>query len=254
MLRRNLQAYMQFWGVQLHTVDSLEDAERYLVAQSDTVKPVLMLGPAWPAPSPALAHLQTLLLTFRHDKASTNNSLPASMIRVWVSPLRREDLFLALLVASGKAQPQAIGISPKDVASPRAPLLTPVEAEVQNRLILVAEDNPVNQKVIEKQLAHLGYTCLLADNGKIALDLWRQHRFALVITDCHMPEMDGFALTQAIRNGENPDTHVPIIAFTANALRGETERCLTAGMDDYLSKPVEMQSLRRTLHKWLPPA
>lgn len=131
-------------------------------------------------------------------------------------------------------------------------LLSIQQAEQQKQLILVAEDNPVNQKVIIKQLAHLGYTCLLANNGKEALTLWQQHDFALVISDCHMPEMDGFELTRQIRLLEtNSQQHVPIIAFTANALRGETERCLEAGMDDYLSKPVEMQALRRTLQKWL---
>ncbi|HNJ86908.1 MAG TPA: response regulator, partial [Agitococcus sp.] len=128
-----------------------------------------------------------------------------------------------------------------------------IEAEQQGALILVAEDNPVNQKVVAKQLAFLGYTCLLADNGKQALALWQQHRFALVITDCHMPEMDGFELTKAIRHQESVNQQsCPIIAFTANALRGEAERCLSAGMNDYLSKPVEIQSLKRMLNKWMP--
>ncbi|MCC6374905.1 MAG: response regulator, partial [Moraxellaceae bacterium] len=91
------------------------------------------------------------------------------------------------------------------------------------------------------------------NNGLEALTLWHQHRFALVITDCHMPEMDGFELTQKIRLLEQSDSKLcPIIAFTANALRGETERCLSAGMNDYLSKPLEIQALHRTLQKWLP--
>jgi CheY-like chemotaxis protein len=137
--------------------------------------------------------------------------------------------------------------------SKAALVLSVSEAEQQNQLILVAEDNPVNQTVLRKQLAYLGYTCVVANNGLEALDLWHKYRFALVITDCHMPEMDGFELTHKIRLLEvNNPKFCPIIAFTANALRGETERCLTAGMNDYLSKPLEIQALRRTLQKWLP--
>ena len=93
----------------------------------------------------------------------------------------------------------------------------------------------------------------IRDSGKVAFELWQQHQFAMLISDCHMPEMDGFELTHAIRHAEKDlNQHIPIIAFTANALRGETERCLVAGMDDYLSKPVEMKSLRRILTKWMP--
>ncbi len=253
ILRRNICAYLHYWGVHLRIVDSLLEAELLVSKAPLSMKPILILGSLWPTPSPALAHLPILLLTFRHDKTSTNSSLPANMIRVWISPLRREDLHLALLIASGKENAQALGIPHKDSHPHLQKPLTSLEAEQQGILILVAEDNPVNQKVIEKQLAHLGYTCLLADNGKIAFELWQQHRFAILISDCHMPEMDGFELTHAIRSAEKDlNQHLPIIAFTANALRGETERCLIAGMDDYLSKPVEMQSLRRVLAKWMP--
>ena len=110
--------------------------------------------------------------------------------------------------------------------------------------------------MISRQLSHLGYTTLLTANGREALQKWREHRIALVLSDCHMPDMDGFALTAAIRSEERDSGgggHVPIIAFTANALRGESERCLLAGMDDYLAKPVELQELQRVLHKWMPP-
>jgi PAS domain S-box-containing protein len=253
-LRRTVCAYLQYWGVNLWVVDSLQEAEIHIQKRaSNQPPPILMLGSLWPTPSPALAHLPTLLLTFRHDKSSTSSSLPANMIRLWISPLRREDLWVALQIASGKKSAQALGIPYKESHPNTQVLLTHSEAEQQGQLILVAEDNPVNQKVIEKQLAHLGYTCRLADDGKMAFKLWQQHQFAMLISDCHMPEMDGFELTHAIRHAEKDlNQHIPIIAFTANALRGETERCLVAGMDDYLSKPVEMKSLRRILTKWMP--
>ncbi len=253
ILRRNICAYLHHWGVHLTIFDSLFEAEVHIGKIPSTIKPVLILGSLWPMPTPALTHLPCLLLTFRNDKSSTSSSLPANMIRLWISPLRRDDLWLALQIASGKKNAQALGIPYKESHPSTQTRLTHLEAEQQGQLILVAEDNPVNQKVIEKQLAHLGYTCLLANDGKIAFELWQQHRFALLISDCHMPEMDGFELTHAIRQVEKDiNQHIPIIAFTANALRGETERCLVAGMDDYLSKPVEMQSLRRILSKWMP--
>ncbi|MEN9431032.1 MAG: hypothetical protein RJA86_1891, partial [Pseudomonadota bacterium] len=253
ILRRNICAYLHHWGVKLRVVDSLLDAEAYVGKTPSAIKPILILGSLWPTPTPALAHLPTLVLTFRHDKSSTSSSLPANMIRLWISPLRREDLWVALQIASGKKSAQALGILYKESHPNTQTLLTHSEAEQQGQLILVAEDNPVNQKVIEKQLAHLGYTCRLADDGKVAFELWQQHQFAMLISDCHMPEMDGFELTHAIRHAEKDlNQHIPIIAFTANALRGETERCLVAGMDDYLSKPVEMKSLRRILTKWMP--
>ena len=126
------------------------------------------------------------------------------------------------------------------------------EAAAAGRLILVAEDDPVNQKVIRRQLALLGLACEIAVNGADALEQWRSGEHALLLTDLHMPEMDGYALTQSIRREEKKDRRFPIIALTANALRGEDARCTAAGMDDYLSKPVQIETLRGVLANWLP--
>jgi signal transduction histidine kinase/DNA-binding response OmpR family regulator len=114
--------------------------------------------------------------------------------------------------------------------------------------ILVAEDHPVNQQVIRRQLQLLGYACEVFPDGAAALAAWRTRPFCLVLTDCHMPIMDGFQLTAAIRAEEKAGArHTPILALTANALAGEAERCLEAGMDSYLSKPVELPHLREAL-------
>jgi len=118
--------------------------------------------------------------------------------------------------------------------------------------ILLAENNQTNQKVITQQLALLGYETELAINGVEAMKLLIAGKFDLLLTDCHMPEMDGFELTQNIRAGRTIRTDLPIIAITANALSGEAEKCKAAGMDDYLSKPVELGALRTALEKWLP--
>ena len=100
----------------------------------------------------------------------------------------------------------------------------------------------------------LGHTCEIAADGEIALQMWKKNptRYALLLTDCHMPNLDGFALTEAIRRAEPKGTHLPVIAVTANAMNGITQRCHERGMDDYLSKPLRMNELRRILDKWLP--
>jgi len=128
------------------------------------------------------------------------------------------------------------------------------EAAASGRLILLAEDNETNRDVLREQLRLLGYAADVAVDGLAALALWRSGRYALLLTDCHMPQMDGFALTAAIRAEEPSGQHQPIIAVTANAMEGEALHCLASGMDDYLSKPLRLQELGAMLTKWLPPA
>ncbi|BAE50121.1 Signal transduction histidine kinase [Paramagnetospirillum magneticum AMB-1] len=119
--------------------------------------------------------------------------------------------------------------------------------------ILVAEDHPVNQQVIRRQLHLLGFPAEVFPDGAAALAAWRARPYCLILTDCHMPIMDGFQLTAAIRAEEDGTTrHTPILALTANALAGEAERCVQAGMDSYLSKPVELPHLRAAISHLLP--
>lgn len=122
----------------------------------------------------------------------------------------------------------------------------------QGRLILVTEDNETNQKVIRRQLALLGFAADVADNGRQALALWQSGDYALLLTDLHMPEMDGYELAASVRAKEKSGSHIPIVALTATALQGEAERCRAAGMDDYLSKPVQLVHMKTMLEKWLP--
>ncbi|MDW7565140.1 MAG: PAS domain S-box protein [Nitrosomonadaceae bacterium] len=142
----------------------------------------------------------------------------------------------------------------KDTVLVKAGVTTPAreEALLEGRLLLVAEDNEINQKVIRQQLSLLGYAADIASNGLEALTRWESGHYVLLLTDLHMPEMDGYQLTTAIRAIESGKMHSPIIAFTANALKGEAEHCLEIGMDDYLSKPVRLSHLKAMLEKWLP--
>lgn len=120
-------------------------------------------------------------------------------------------------------------------------------------LVLVVDDHPTNRNLLERQIKILGLRAETAENGKIALSMWRDGRYAMVITDCHMPEMDGYSLAIAIRKYEadNASPRTPIIAWTANALADESGRCDAAGMDDLLVKPADLTQLRKMLTKWL---
>ena len=128
------------------------------------------------------------------------------------------------------------------------------EAIRQGRLILVAEDNDVNQEVIRQQLAMLGLLCDVAGDGREAYALWLQGSYGLLISDIHMPLMDGYQLAHAIRVEEEKrgSGRLPIIALTANVVKGEDERCRAAGMDAYLSKPIALMKLKAGLDRWLP--
>jgi CheY-like chemotaxis protein/HPt (histidine-containing phosphotransfer) domain-containing protein len=154
-------------------------------------------------------------------------------------------------IAAGRAKVPDRGGLPGDVVAVPTPL-SREETRQQGRLILIAEDNEINQKVILQQLMLLGHIADIANNGREALKRWQSGDYAILFADLHMPEMDGYELTAAIRAAEDGKTRIPIIAFTANVLKGEAERCLAMGMDDYLSKPVQLAELKTMLRKWLP--
>lgn len=120
--------------------------------------------------------------------------------------------------------------------------------------ILLVDDHRVNQMVAEGMLKKLGYSVTLANNGREATELWQTDSFELVLMDCQMPEMDGYEATREIRQLESAitgESHIPIIAMTAHAADGDQARCLGAGMDDYLVKPVRLGELQLRLKRWL---
>jgi PAS domain S-box-containing protein len=122
-------------------------------------------------------------------------------------------------------------------------------------LVLAVDDHPINRDLLARQVRLLGLRAQTAENGQTALKLWRNGECAIVITDCHMPEMDGYELAQEIRKIEKSEQrhHTPVIAWTANALAEEAGRCQAAGMDELLVKPANLLELRKTLAKWLVP-
>ncbi len=119
-------------------------------------------------------------------------------------------------------------------------------------LILFAEDHHTNRKLLSLHLQKMGFALESVSNGQEALDAWRSGRFALVLTDCHMPVLDGFELAAAIREAERGTCHrTPIVALTADAHETDKARACEAGIDEFLTKPIEMQQLRERLTHWL---
>ena len=179
-------------------------------------------------------------------------SLAVRSVTVSATPLLYHDLIRSIAIANGRMGINEFAALTDRRQQPRMPVPTVEEAIASNQLILLAEDNCINRSVMYEQLRLLGYTAEVAEDGDVALNMWRTGRYALLLTDCHMPNMDGFALTQAILQEEIPGRHKPIIAVTASALQGEAEHCIAQGMDDYLSKPLRMHELGAMLNKWLP--
>jgi PAS domain S-box-containing protein len=129
---------------------------------------------------------------------------------------------------------------------------TLTDRKFRNIHILLVEDNPVNQKVAATILTKAGYHVDVADNGLIALEKIKQNKYHVVLMDVQMPEMDGFEATKEIRKiEEGTDKHLTIIAMTAHTLKGDKEKCLAAGMDDYISKPIEPQEMLDKISEWI---
>lgn len=167
-------------------------------------------------------------------------------------PMPRDQLILAVAVAAGRVDASRSG---GVRSNPDAQWVAPsVEVAVANEaLVQVVEDNPTNQEIIARILKRLGYAFRIASNGRDALDQLALGGAAIVLTDYHMPLMDGFALARAIREKEaETGERLPIVALTADAMSRTERHCLDAGMDGFLTKPINVPALRAVLEKWNP--
>jgi PAS domain S-box-containing protein len=164
----------------------------------------------------------------------------------------------------GRATQPAASVAPAlPATSPKPPVAAPSLREPTpappspaaslHRLskVLLAEDNKVNQRITMRLLEKLGVAADAVLNGREAVEALGKTDYDLVLMDCQMPEMDGFEATAVIRNKERHGRHTPICALTANSLEGDRERCLSAGMDDYMTKPVGLEQLQQTIHRWV---
>ncbi|TAN08849.1 MAG: response regulator [Rhodanobacteraceae bacterium] len=154
---------------------------------------------------------------------------------------------------------RAFGLAPRTRSQPvlSAPVLPAMAPSAPRRpltgRVLLVEDHPVNQKVAQKLMERLGLTVDVADNGETALDMLGKRAYAMVLMDCQMPILDGYSATRRLREieSEHGQPRMPVIAMTAHAMSGDRERCLQAGMDDYLSKPLDRHLLEETLSRWM---
>jgi two-component system sensor histidine kinase/response regulator len=169
-----------------------------------------------------------------------------------LKPVRQSQLHDALaMVWAARAPSEAISAAPAQTQ--RAdPLAGRANQPARHARALVVEDNPVNQKVARMMLEQLGCRVDVAANGQEAVAMMELLPYDVIFMDCEMPVMDGFEATGTIRRCEGAGRHVPIVAMTAQALKGDKERCLQAGMDDYISKPVKAQALESVLDRWAP--
>jgi len=181
--------------------------------------------------------------------ARSSEPPPGTEGQILIKPAREAILLRQVYQALNLASPAEKAPAP---SSPQ-PLEPPTrdEARACGRLILVAEDNPTNRLVIARQLTRLGHAFDMAEDGEAAWEALSSTRFDLLLTDCAMPRLDGYDLARRIRANET-EGHLPIIALTANAMEEDAERCLAAGMDAYLSKPVALDRLAELIETFLP--
>jgi CheY-like chemotaxis protein len=161
---------------------------------------------------------------------------------------------MSLIVRLPLADPAMLARPESTVAAPMRAAPSIADAEREGSLILFADDHPTNRAVIARQLNQLGYACETAHDGELALQMWKSGRYALVLTDLHMPKRDGYALAEAIRIDERvrrrPRT--PIVAVSANVSTEEIERSRSVGIDDFIAKPTPLALLATTLQRYLP--
>ena len=252
----DLRTYLDGAGASTHIANSGEEAIR---ASAGLAAPVIVVNGisddrargewlGYFARLPDVRHL--IISRGRRRKARVAGP---NVVSIDGNSMQRRSFLHAAAVVAGRASPETEQHRVEDSqASPAINAPTVAEARADGRLILIAEDDSTSQKVLLRQLELLGYAAEIASDGLEALRLWGDGNYALLLTDLHMPVLDGYGLTAAIRLKEGERRHTPILALTANALRGEASRSKAAGLDEYLTKPMQLSALREVLDKWLP--
>ena len=199
--------------------------------------------------TPEIAGIPLVLLTSFGERRHSAVAQEVGIAAYLAKPVRQSRLFECLTTVMSEAIEPSAAI--ESISLPRRERrgVRQDEAKMSDELILVAEDNIVNQKVAVRQLKKLGFRADAVANGREAIEALGRIPYALVLMDCQMPEMDGYAATIEIRRLEGTAKRTPIIAMTAHALEGDREKCIEAGMDDYISKPVKTEEMERVLAK-----
>jgi CheY-like chemotaxis protein len=258
--RTLLGTQLRAWGMQVDALADGPQALEHLRAAARNARPyaVALLDAQLPGmeglavaravtADPALAAVRLILLTPVGERGRSGEAQQAGCAASLRKPIRHAQLYDCLTMVLGTAAPSAATrLASRHVLRERL-------AQGYAR-VLVAEDNPVNQKVAVRLLEKLGCRVDVVGNGLEAVEAAGRIAYNGIFMDCQMPEMDGYAATVAIRQREMSTVqHTPIIAMTANALQGDRERCLAAGMNDYISKPVQVEALEAVLRRWVHP-
>ena len=255
--RQILKQQLGYWGIRATTVESGPKALALLreAAGSGPGYDLAILDMKMPEmdgltlarvikDEPALSSVRLVLLTSFGQRGHGAEATRIGIAAYLTKPVDEADLHDCLVEVLDEGRPRR---APRLVTRHSLrELRPPVAARV-----LVAEDNEVNQKVAARILEKLGYRVEVADNGRDALEACERTRYDAVFMDGQMPGMDGYEATRRIREREGAGPRLPIIAMTASAMKGDREKCLAAGMDDYVSKPVTPEDLERVLRRWV---
>lgn len=261
--REIIHAYVVSWGMQADSVASGGDAlnmlrkavqsgDPYDIAIVDFWMPQmngLTLARSIRSDS-TLSHTKLILMTAFDANLHRNEATRAGFAAYLTKPVKQSQLFMSIssAIRHGNA-----GTPDAAVTATILEQLEPRPGALASARILVAEDNLINQKLSVAQLKRLGLDADVVKNGQEAVDAIKTKDYALVLMDCQMPGMDGFEATRVVRASElGTRKHTTIVAITANALEGDREVCVAAGMDDYLCKPVQLDALRALVQRWLP--
>jgi PAS domain S-box-containing protein len=259
--RQIVEQYLMSWGVVAVSaaearsgLEAMRAAKRrglpFQVALVDYQMPDLdgmQLGAAIKA-DPDLADVRLILMTAFDEPGRGRSAVEHGFSGYLRKPLRQSALYEAF--ANALASDYA-NFAATELPVAIAPLRTTIDDSIA---ILIAEDNPVNRRLALQQLKRLGYHADAVSDGEEAIAAVATGRYTIVLMDCQMPNVDGLEASRAIRRAETvTGTHIPIVAMTANALEGDREMCLAAGMDDYIAKPVQLADLRRVLATWTLP-
>jgi len=199
--------------------------------------------------NPGLKNTKLIMMTSMGKRGDVKQLQKIGFTAYLTKPVKQWQLYECLLKVAGIK---------KETAKEKPPALITrhsISDDQKRKIrILIAEDNRTNQMVILKILEKLGYSADAVANGEEAVDALKMFPYAAVLMDCQMPELDGYGATRIIRNPESKTLNhkVPVIALTANAMLGDREKCIKAGMNDYLSKPIDTQKLYEMLEKWIP--
>jgi PAS domain S-box-containing protein len=256
-------SYLQSWGISVHSCQNVADMQALLEQVEDSAQSydAVLLGAGLEITEllqtirlvrtqTALQNVPIVVCQSSRESSVRHDLLNCGATQVLTNPVKQSILFNSLLeifyqkinAKQPKKQPSMLS---NQILS----------ASGQSYRLLLVEDNVVNQQIAIRLLKKMGFNVDVANNGQEAVEfLVQKSDYDLVLMDCQMPIMDGFVATSLIRNNEENQNiaRIPIVAMTANAMQGDKERCINSGMDDYVSKPIEIEKLQQALKKWLP--